>query len=150
MEAFLWALGVREIIRCIGGDAVPDCLEAWYLQILMLVARLLKNPKIAFDALSVCMGINGLLFIVSVGFNAAARELEVSSIRCGNGGFGLFYIVAVVEAMEILSLRHVICYAFTSGEMVANTVSELCPFLAFTLILKGIQPVLSGNAFLLS
>ncbi|KAI8567397.1 hypothetical protein RHMOL_Rhmol02G0118700 [Rhododendron molle] len=56
------------------------------------------------------------------------------------------FIIAVVEAMVVLSLRNVISYAFTGGETVANAVSELCPFLAVTLILNGIQPVLSGVA----
>ena len=56
------------------------------------------------------------------------------------------FIIAVIEAMVILALRHVVSYAFTSGETVANAVSDLCPFLAVTLILNGIQPVLSGTS----
>ncbi|RVW45948.1 Protein detoxification 37 [Vitis vinifera] len=68
------------------------------------------------------MAIAGLLFMVSVGFNAAARSIVV------------------------LSLRHVISYAFTGGATVAKEVSDLCPFLVITLILNGVQPVLSGVA----
>uniref|UniRef100_A0A7N2MSN8 MATE efflux family protein n=1 Tax=Quercus lobata TaxID=97700 RepID=A0A7N2MSN8_QUELO len=56
------------------------------------------------------------------------------------------FIIAVIEAIVVLSLRHVISYAFTSGETVADAVSELCPYLAVTLILNGVQPVLSGVA----
>lgn len=55
------------------------------------------------------------------------------------------FIIAVMEAVVVLALRHVISYAFTSGETVAAAVSDLCPFLAVTLILNGVQPVLSGN-----
>jgi MATE family multidrug resistance protein len=55
------------------------------------------------------------------------------------------FIIAVIEAVVVLALRHVISYAFTSGETVADAVSDLCPFLAVTLILNGVQPVLSGN-----
>lgn len=58
------------------------------------------------------------------------------------------FIVAVVVAIIVLSQRHVISYIFTDGEIVANAVSDLCPFLAVTLILNGVQPVLSGNNFL--
>lgn len=54
-------------------------------------------------------------------------------------------IIAVVEAVVVLALRRVLSYAFTDGETVANAVSDLCPYLAVTLILNGIQPVLSGN-----
>lgn len=93
------------------------------------------------------------------------NHLIINSVRVGNElGAGnpksaafsvvivnlVSFIIAVVEAMVVLSLRNVISYAFTSGETVAKAVSELCPFLAVTLILNGIQPVLSGNAFLLS
>ncbi|RXH89963.1 hypothetical protein DVH24_032320 [Malus domestica] len=35
-------------------------------------------------------------------------------------------------------------YAFTEGEAVAAAVSDLCPLLALTLLLNGVQPVLSG------
>ncbi len=55
------------------------------------------------------------------------------------------FIIAVIEAVVVLALRHVISYAFTSGETVADAVSDLCPFLVVTLILNGVQPVLSGN-----
>lgn len=54
------------------------------------------------------------------------------------------FIIAVIEAIVVLALRHVISYVFTEGETVANAVSDLCPYLAVTLILNGIQPVLSG------
>ncbi|GJY09680.1 putative multi antimicrobial extrusion protein, partial [Tanacetum coccineum] len=52
----------------------------------------------------------------------------------------------VVESIIILSVRDVISYAFTPGETVANEVSDLCPLLVITIILNGIQPVLSGVA----
>ncbi|KAM0054417.1 putative multi antimicrobial extrusion protein [Helianthus debilis subsp. tardiflorus] len=56
------------------------------------------------------------------------------------------FLIALVEAMIVLSVRHVISYAFTGGETVAHAVSDLCPLLAITIILNGIQPVLSGVA----
>ncbi|OMO75509.1 Multi antimicrobial extrusion protein [Corchorus capsularis] len=49
----------------------------------------------------------------------------------------------VAAAIIIMAFRHVISYIFTEGETVAEAVSDLCPLLAFTLILNGIQPVLS-------
>lgn len=51
----------------------------------------------------------------------------------------------MIEAVVVLALRRVVSYAFTDGETVANAVSDLCPYLAVTLILNGIQPVLSGE-----
>ncbi|XP_057962011.1 protein DETOXIFICATION 40-like [Malania oleifera] len=147
--------GIWDFVKLSSGSAVMLCLETWYMQILVLIAGLLKNPELALDALSVCMGINGLLFMVSVGFNAAASVRVGNELGSGNPKSAAFsvvmvnlvsFVVAVMEAVVVLSLRHVISYAFTSGATVANAVSELCPYLAVTLILNGVQPVLSGVA----
>lgn len=55
-------------------------------------------------------------------------------------------VISLVEAVIVLALRNVISYAFTSGETVAAAVSDLCPLLAITLVLNGVQPVLSGKS----
>lgn len=125
------------------------------MQILVLISGLLDNPELSLDALAVCLGVNGLMFMVSVGFNAAASVRVGNELGAGNPKSAAFSVlvvnlvsfgIAVVEAIVVLSLRHVISYAFTGGEAVAEMVSELCPLLAVTLILNGVQPVLSGVA----
>ncbi|KAK9267189.1 hypothetical protein L1049_009609 [Liquidambar formosana] len=111
--------------------------------------------QLASGSACLTMAISGLLFMVSVGFNAAASVRVSNELGRGNPKSAAFsiiivnvisFIVAVIEAIVVLSLRNVISYAFTSGETVANAVSELCPFLAVTLIFNGVQPVLSGVA----
>ncbi|KAJ9689762.1 hypothetical protein PVL29_012443 [Vitis rotundifolia] len=67
--------GLWEFLKLSAASAVMLCLETWYFQILVLIAGLLKNPELALDSLSICMAIAGLLFMVSVGFNAAARSV---------------------------------------------------------------------------
>lgn len=54
-------------------------------------------------------------------------------------------IFALVFAVAVLLLRHNISYIFTSGTTVSDAVAELSPFLAFSIILNGVQPVLSGK-----
>jgi MATE family multidrug resistance protein len=54
------------------------------------------------------------------------------------------FIISVIVALIVLALRDVISYAFTEGKVVAAAVSDLCPLLALTLILNGVQPILSG------
>jgi MATE family multidrug resistance protein len=54
------------------------------------------------------------------------------------------FIISVIVALIVLASRDVISYAFTEGEVVAAAVSDLCPLLALTLVLNGVQPVLSG------
>ncbi|KAK3014226.1 hypothetical protein RJ639_008159 [Escallonia herrerae] len=51
--------------------------------------------------------------------------------------------ISVIAGIVVLALRNVISYGFTDGEIVANAVSDLCPLLALTLALNGVQPVLS-------
>ncbi|XP_042518972.1 protein DETOXIFICATION 40-like [Macadamia integrifolia] len=152
MKAFT---GLPEFLKLSVSSAVMLCLEAWYFQILVLIAGLLKNPQLALDSLSVCMTINGWVFMVSVGFNAAASVRVSNELGAGHpksAAFavvmvtGVSLVIAMILAAVVMAIRHVLSYAFTSGETVANAVSELCPLLAVTLILNGIQPVLSGVA----
>ncbi|GMH05315.1 hypothetical protein Nepgr_007155 [Nepenthes gracilis] len=147
--------GIWEFLKLSAASAVMLCLETWYFQVLVLIAGLLKDPEIALDSLAVCMAINGLLFMVSVGFNAAASVRVSNELGAGNPKSAAFavlmvtsvsLVISIVEAAVVLALRHVISYAFTGGETVADAVSDLCPYLAVTLILNGVQPVLSGVA----
>ncbi|TYG97158.1 hypothetical protein ES288_A10G015300v1 [Gossypium darwinii] len=142
--------GLWDFFKFSVGSAVMLCLEIWYLQILVLVAGLLENPEVTLDSLSVCMGISSLLMMISIGFNAAASVRVSNELGAGNPKSAAFTVkivtlvsltIAVAEAVVVLALRHVISYVFTEGETVAEAVSELCPFLAVTLILNGVQPV---------
>ncbi|KAL3522010.1 hypothetical protein ACH5RR_014844 [Cinchona calisaya] len=152
LEAFS---GLWDFVKLSAASAVMLCLETWYFQILVLISGLLPNPQLALDSLSVCLAISGLMFMVSVGFNAAASVRVGNELGAGNPKSAAFavvmvnfvsFIIAVVEAAVVISVRHIISYAFTGGETVANAVSDLCPYLAVTLILNGVQPVLSGVA----
>ncbi|KAJ4979133.1 hypothetical protein NE237_009913 [Protea cynaroides] len=147
--------GLSDFFKLSASSAVMLCLETWYTQILVLIAGLLPNPQLALDSLTICMTISGWVFMISVGFNAAASVRVGNELGAGNPKSAAFsvvivtsvsFIIAVILAIIVLALRHIISYAFTSGETVANAVSELCPLLAINLILNGIQPVLSGVA----
>ncbi|KAJ8624303.1 hypothetical protein MRB53_032833 [Persea americana] len=147
--------GLPEFLKLSSASAVMLCLETWYFQILVLLAGLLENPELALDSLSICMTISGWVFMISVGFNAAASVRVSNELGAGNPKSAAFsvvvvtsvsFIISVIIAVIILALRHVISYAFTEGEVVANAVSELCPLLGITLVLNGVQPVLSGVA----
>uniref|UniRef100_A0A804MRE8 Protein DETOXIFICATION n=1 Tax=Zea mays TaxID=4577 RepID=A0A804MRE8_MAIZE len=108
-------------------SAVMLALEVWYFQVLILLAGMLPDPQIALDSLTVCTSIQSWVFMISVGFNAAA------SVRVGNElGAG--------------NPRDKLSYIFTGGEAVSRAVADLCPLLVGTIVLCGIQPVLSGVA----
>ncbi|XAR55387.1 hypothetical protein NMG60_11035443 [Bertholletia excelsa] len=147
--------GLPGFLKLSVSSAVMLCLETWYFQILVLLAGLLENPELALDALSICMTITGWVFMISVGFNAAASVRVSNELGARHPKAAAFsvivvtslsFVIAVIAAIIVLALRDVISYAFTEGEVVAGAVSDLCPLLAITLILNGIQPVLSGVA----
>lgn len=147
--------GLWGFFQLSAASAVMLCLETWYFQILVLLAGLLPNPELALDALSICTTISGWVFMISVGFNAAASVRVGNELGAGHPKAAAFsvvvvnvvsFIISVIAAIVVMMLRHVISYAFTEGELVAAAVSDLCPLLALTLLLNGIQPVLSGVA----
>ncbi|KAI3718722.1 hypothetical protein L6452_19604 [Arctium lappa] len=152
MQAFsgLWAF-----FKLSAASAVMLCLEAWYFQILVLIAGMLENPEIALDSLAVCATILGWVMMISIGFNAAASVRVSNELGAGHPKSAAFavamvtlssFVTSLICAIVILALRQVISYAFTDGQTVADAVSELTPFLAVSILLNGIQPVLSGVA----
>ncbi|KAG1368301.1 protein DETOXIFICATION 40 [Cocos nucifera] len=147
--------GLPEFLKLSIASAVMLCLETWYFQILVLIAGLLDNPELALDSLTVCMTISGWVFMISVGFNAAASVRVSNELGAGNPKSAAFsvmvvttlaFIISVIIAVAVLCLRDYLSYIFTEGETVAHAVSELTPLLSLTIILNGIQPVLSGVA----
>ncbi|KAD4982273.1 hypothetical protein E3N88_18944 [Mikania micrantha] len=136
-------------------SAVMLCLETWYFQILVLIAGLLENPEIALDSLSICSTVVGWVMMISIGFNAAASVRVSNELGAGHPKSAAFSVVVVtlsafaislICAIIIYALKNVISYAFTEGEVVANAVADLTPLLSVTLVINGIQPVLSGVA----
>ncbi|KAJ9169094.1 hypothetical protein P3X46_020561 [Hevea brasiliensis] len=147
--------GLWGFFKLSAASAVMLCLETWYFQVLVLIAGLLENAEIALDSLSVCMTLSGWVYMISVGFNAAASVRVSNELGAGHPKSAAFsviivnlcsFIIAVVAAIIVMILRDYLSYAFTEGEEVAKAVSELTPYLAVTLILNGVQPVLSGVA----
>ncbi|PRQ52804.1 putative multi antimicrobial extrusion protein [Rosa chinensis] len=156
-SGFTWQAftGLYGFFKLSVASAVMLCLETWYFQILVLLAGLLENPELALDSLSICTTISGWVFMISVGLNAAASVRVSNELGAGNPKSTAFsvivvttisFIISVIAATVVLIFRDVISYAFTEGEVVAAAVSDLTPLLALTLLLNGIQPVLSGVA----
>ncbi|GLU13864.1 hypothetical protein SLE2022_304740 [Rubroshorea leprosula] len=147
--------GLWDFLKLSTASAVMLCLESWYYQILVLIAGLLQNAEIALDSLSICMTVSGWVFMIAVGFNAAASVRVSNELGAGHPKAAAFsclivtsssFIISVICAIIVLLTRNVISYAFTGGTAVAEAVAELSPLLALSVILNGIQPVLSGVA----
>ena len=94
-----------------------------------------------------CSKIDGCVFIL----HSVRVSNELGSGHPKSAAFSVVmvnliaFIISVICAILALALRDVISYAFTDGPIVAEAVSDLCPLLALTLLLNGVQPVLSGT-----
>ncbi|XP_071921458.1 protein DETOXIFICATION 40-like isoform X2 [Coffea arabica] len=152
MQAFS---GLWSFYKLSAASAVMLCLECWYFQIMVLIAGLLPNPEVALDTVSICLTINGWVFMISSGFNAAASVRVSNELGAGHAKAAAFSVlvvtassslIALTVAIFVLAFRHVISYAFTSGKHIAIATSDLMPILAISITLNGIQPILSGVA----
>ncbi|EEE67272.1 hypothetical protein OsJ_24453 [Oryza sativa Japonica Group] len=154
---FTWAAfhDLAAFARLSAASAVMLALEVWYFQVLILLAGMLPDPQIALDALTVCTSIQSWVFMISVGFNAAASVRVGNELGAGNPRSAAFStwmvtalsaIIAAIAGVVVILLRDKLSYIFTQGEAVSRAVSDLCPLLVGTIVLCGIQPVLSGVA----
>lgn len=146
--------GLWGFFKSPAASAVMLCLETWYFQVLVLIVGLLENAEIALDSLPVCITISGWVYMISVVFNAAASVRVSNELGAGHPKSAAFsvimvnlcsFVIAVIAAILVMMLRDYLSYAFTEGEVVSKAVSQLSPFLAVTIILNGVQPVLSGK-----
>ncbi|KAG6438131.1 hypothetical protein SASPL_103067 [Salvia splendens] len=156
-SGFSW-LAFRDLydfVKLSLASAVMLCLEFWYLMVLVVIAGHLDNPVIPVDALSICMNINGWDAMISIGFNAAISVRVSNELGAGNARAAKFSVVVVsittiligVVCMAIvLATKDFFPYLFTNSDAVAKETTRLSTLLALTVLLNGLQPVLSGVA----
>ncbi|KAD7478483.1 hypothetical protein E3N88_01619 [Mikania micrantha] len=130
-------------------------LENWYYRILIVMTGNLENAKIAVDALSICMSINGFELMIPLGFFAGTGVRVANELGAGNGKGARFATIVSVITSTIIGLvfwllimlfHNELALIFTTSEPVLDAVSKLSLLLAFTILLNSVQPVLSGVA----
>ncbi|KAJ4721368.1 Protein DETOXIFICATION [Melia azedarach] len=131
------------------------CLELWYNTVLILLTGNMKNAEVSIDALAICLNVNGLEMMISLGFLAAASVRVSNELGRGSSSAAKFSIVVTVLTSFVIGfvlfllflfLRGRLAYIFTESEEVAAAVADLSPLLACSILLNSIQPVLSGVA----
>ncbi|KAH6796615.1 MATE efflux family protein [Perilla frutescens var. hirtella] len=147
--------GLWDFVKLSASSGVMLCLENWYYRILIVMTGNLENAKIAVDALSVCMNINGWEMMIPLGFFAGTGVRVANELGAGNGkGAKFATIVSVCESVGIglifwlliMLFHNEISLIFTSSPIVLEAVSHLSLLLAFTILLNSVQPILSGVA----
>ncbi|KAK4480140.1 hypothetical protein RD792_013198 [Penstemon davidsonii] len=147
--------GLWEFLKLSASSGVMLCLENWYYRILIVMTGNLKNAKIAVDALSVCMSINGWELMIPLAFFAGTGVRVANELGAGNGkGAKFATIVSVTQSviigfifwLLIMFFHNELALIFTSSKPVLEAVSKLSILLAFTVLLNSVQPILSGVA----
>ncbi|PIN08791.1 putative membrane protein, predicted efflux pump [Handroanthus impetiginosus] len=152
VEAFS---GLWEFLKLSASSGVMLCLENWYYRILIVMTGNLENAKIAVDALSVCMSINGWELMIPLAFFAGTGVRVANELGAGNGkGAKFATIVSVTESiiiglifwLLIMFFHNEFALIYTTSKPVLEAVSKLSILLAFTVLLNSVQPILSGVA----
>ncbi|KAL8460122.1 hypothetical protein ACS0TY_031872 [Phlomoides rotata] len=136
-------------------SGVMVCLELWYNTILILMTGNMENAEVTIDALSICLNISGWALMMSLGFMATttvrvSNELGRKNARAAKLSIVMIVLTSFAIAFALfvffLVFRDRAAYMFTKNQSVAEAVARLSPLLAFSLLLNGIQPVLTGVA----
>eukprot|EP00253_Pinus_taeda_P024528 PITA_24528 len=146
----LWAF-----VRLSLASAVMLCLEVWYFMTLIVLTGHLKNAEIAVDSISICMNLNGWEGMIFIGINAAISVRVSNELGAGHPRATKFSVMVVVAQslligiicmVIVLLVKNKFAVLFTDSEVIMTAVSKLAIFLAVTMLLNSVQPVLSGVA----
>ncbi|XP_044465633.1 protein DETOXIFICATION 41-like [Mangifera indica] len=147
--------GIWPYFKLTIASAVMLCLEIWYNQGLVLISGLLTNPTIALDSISVCMNYLNWDMTFMLGLAAAASVRVSNELGAAHPKVAKFSVVVVTSTSVFISIifsaiilifRVGLSKLFTSDAEVIAAVSNLTPLLAMSVLLNGIQPILSGVA----
>ncbi|KAI3852581.1 hypothetical protein MKW92_040573 [Papaver armeniacum] len=136
-------------------SAVMLCLEYWNYMVLIVLAGLLKNAEVKVDAASICMNIEGWIFMIPLGFLAAVSVRVSNELGAGNAAAAKFSVWVTVSTslvtqtsfgLLILITRNSFPKLFTNDVAVMKQVSALAVILCISTFLYSIQPILSGMA----
>ncbi|KAK2969627.1 hypothetical protein RJ640_011332 [Escallonia rubra] len=150
IEAFS---GLWEFTKLSAASGVMLCLENWYYRILILMTGNLKDAKIAVDALSICMTINGWEMMIPLAFFAGTGVRVANELGAGNGKGAKFATIVSVTTSIVIGLffwllilifHNELGIIFSSSKPVLEAVNQLSILLAFAILLNSVQPVLSG------
>ncbi|KAF8694723.1 hypothetical protein HU200_037809 [Digitaria exilis] len=146
---------LKDFVKLSVASGVMVCLETWYYRILIFLAGYMKHAELAVDALSICMSLAGWELMIHMGFLAGTGVRVANELGASNGRGARFativstttsFIIGLFFSSLALIFHDKLAIMFTSSEAVINAVDNLSVLLALTILLNGIQPVLSGVA----
>ncbi|KAK9112324.1 hypothetical protein Scep_019843 [Stephania cephalantha] len=151
-------LAFSDLGRFIGisiASGVMICLEYWTYMVLILLAGLLKNAELQIDAATICMSLEGFVFMIPLSFLAASSVRVSNELGAGRPRAAKFSVWVMVSMSVIIQIactviiilaRNRFPLLFTSDKRVIAEVGRLVFFLSASVLLSSIQPILSGVA----
>ncbi|RCV12066.1 hypothetical protein SETIT_2G238700v2 [Setaria italica] len=127
---------LNDFVKLSAASVVMICLENWYYRILVFLTGYVKNAEIAVDALSIWVRVaNELGAANGLGAKFATIVLMTTS-----------FLISLFISSLVLIFHDKLAMVFSSSEAVIRAVDNISILLALTILLNGIQPVLSGVA----
>lgn len=146
---------ILPVVKLSISSGVMLCLELWYSAVLVLIAGYMTDAAVAISAFSICLNITALEFMIALGFLGASSVRVSNELGRGRPKAAKFAIVVNLSTSVFVGVIFwILCliyggklaYIFTSSEAVVQAVADLSVFLAFSMLLNSIQPVLTGVA----
>ncbi|XP_057990591.1 protein DETOXIFICATION 33-like [Hevea brasiliensis] len=123
-------------------------LELWYFTVCDSYGGMVRQSEIAMNAVSICMNLQLWALMIALGFNAAISVRVSNELGAGNPKVAKFSVVVTVLTSTIIGVvfTALILVTKTGKPAVMKEASKLGYFLAATIFLNSIQPVLHGVA----
>ncbi|KAJ1290027.1 hypothetical protein BS78_02G210600 [Paspalum vaginatum] len=146
---------LKDFIKLSMASGVMLCLENWYYRILVFLTGYVKNAQLAVDALSICISYAGWEMMIHLGFLAGTGVRVANELGAANGKGARFativsmatsFLISLFICLLILIFHDKLAMIFSSSQAVIDAVDNISFLLALTILLNGIQPVLSGVA----
>ncbi|KAL9856535.1 Protein DETOXIFICATION 10 [Arabidopsis thaliana] len=147
--------GIGEFFRYALPSAAMICLEWWSYELIILLSGLLPNPQLETSVLSVCLQTTATVYSIHLAIAAAASTRISNELGAGNSRAANIVVYAAMSlaVVEILILstsllvgRNVFGHVFSSDKETIDYVAKMAPLVSISLILDGLQGVLSGIA----
>ncbi|XP_028757840.1 protein DETOXIFICATION 12 isoform X1 [Neltuma alba] len=147
--------GTGEFLRFAVPSAVMMCLEWWSFELLILLSGLLPDPQLETSVLSVCLNTLSTIYTIPYGIGAAASTRISNELGAGNPNTARMAVlasmsVAVLETTVISATlffcRRLFGYIFSNEKEVVDYVTVMAPLVCVSVILDGLQGVLTGIA----
>ncbi|KAE9611745.1 putative multi antimicrobial extrusion protein [Lupinus albus] len=147
--------GIGEFFRYAIPSAVMICLEVWSYELLILLSGLLPNPQLETSILSVCLDTLTTLYSIPFAIGAAASTRVSNELGAGNphvarvaviASMSLAVLVTSVVSGTLFACRRIYGYVFSNEQEVIDYVTLMAPLVCISVIMDGVQGVVTGIA----